>query len=187
MTFLPREILIQRIKNEVTICKKNLDYPVKVKDKEIKLFPIIIQIQMDGCPGPLIINDRITHIYRHKLSIIINEKYPYVRPMIKWESDIFHPNIMPGHEGGEVCSKLVDTWSFNSDLLSLIKGLESLLVNPNPKNPWGTDTCTRAAEYFNKNNYIPPVIISNVRKKPHIISRKHEDAKEEYLKWSDDD
>lgn len=190
MTFLPREILFQRIRNEVATCRDNLPYPVSLKNEKMSSFPVVIYVNMQGCPGPILINDRLTHIYQHDLTIILNEKYPYVRPLIQWKSDIFHPNIMPGHEGGEVCSKLLDTWNFNSDLLSLIKGLESLLINPNPKNPWGTDTCTRAAEYLNKNSYTPPVILTIERKKPVIISKRtscesHLDTDDDVVSWTD--
>lgn len=72
---------------------------------------------------------------------------------------------MPPEEGGYVCTKLLEEWKFKSNLVTFIKGIETLLANPNPKNPFGTDTCTRAAEYFNKNPYIIP----KVDKKPKII------------------
>jgi len=44
---------------------------------------------------------------------------------------------------------LLDDWNFNSTLLMFIKGIEYLLLNPNPSSPFGTETCTAAAQHFN--------------------------------------
>ena len=56
---------------------------------------------------------------------------------------------MAPEDGGLLCNKLLDDWSFNSTLLMFIKGIEYLLLNPNPSSPFGTETCTSAAQYFN--------------------------------------
>jgi ubiquitin-protein ligase len=63
----------------------------------------------------------------------------------------------------------LDEWDFNSTLLTFFKGIESLLSNPNPANPYGTDSCTRAAEYFNKHPYKPPEIVQSANKAPRIL------------------
>lgn len=73
---------------------------------------------------------------------------------------------MPPEDGGYVCTKLIEGWTFRSNLVAFIKGIEILLANPNPDSPFETDTCTRAAEYFNKNSYSPSEI---KRKKPVIL------------------
>jgi ubiquitin-conjugating enzyme E2 C len=100
--------------------------------------------------------------------MIITEDYPYEKPIIKWQTEIFHPNIMLPDDGGYVCTRLLDDWSFSSNLLSFIKGVESLLVNPNPGNPYGSDSCTRAAEYFNTHEYSPPVMVKR-KNLPRIV------------------
>ena len=73
---------------------------------------------------------------------------------------------MPPEDGGYVCTKLLDKWTFNSNLIAFIKGIEVLLASPNPKSPFENDTCTRAAEYFNKHVYKP---VEKKRKRPIII------------------
>ncbi|MCK4445336.1 MAG: hypothetical protein KAW09_12380, partial [Thermoplasmata archaeon] len=77
------------------------------------------------------------------------------------------PNIMLPDDGGYVCTRLLDDWSFSSNLLMFIKGLETLLTSPNPGNPYGSDSCTRAAEFFNTHEYKPPVVVK--RKNPPKI------------------
>jgi ubiquitin-protein ligase len=104
-------------------------------------------------PGPCLNGHHVSVQYTHKLKIIITEDYPYQTPIVRWRSNIFHPNIMNPLDGGYVCTRLLDEWKFGSTLFSFIKGLETLLANPNPKNPYDTDICTQAAEYFNKNQF----------------------------------
>ena len=82
---------------------------------------------------------------------------------------------MDPDDGGYVCTKLLKDWSFNSNLFSFIKGLELLLSNPNPDDPYENDSCTRAAEYFNKNNYVPPEINNKPRKPISILENCNED------------
>ena len=93
---------------------------------------------------------------------------------------IFHPNIQLPGDGGHVCTKLLDTWNFQSNLLAFIQGIESLLANPNPKSPWGTNSCTSAAQYFNKHLYDPPTGDLRARG-PKIREVKEEDEEIEEL------
>jgi ubiquitin-protein ligase len=86
----------------------------------------------------------------------ISEDYPYQKPLVIWATPIFHPNIMVPEDGGFVCTKLLENWGFDSNLLLFIKGIEALLSNPNPTSPYGTESCTRAAELFNRQPYVPP-------------------------------
>jgi ubiquitin-protein ligase len=66
--------------------------------------------------------------------------------------------MMP-EDGGHMCTKLLEDWSFNSTIISFIKGVETLVTSPNPSNPFGTDSCTAAAEYYNKGSKnLPPMI-----------------------------
>ncbi|MDH4123042.1 MAG: ubiquitin-conjugating enzyme E2, partial [Thermoplasmata archaeon] len=94
----------------------------------------------------------------HRFQIIITENYPYEKPIVKWQTPIFHPNIMEASDGGYVCTKLLENWDFKSTLSAFINGLEILLMNPNPENPFGSDSCTRAAEYFREHRYSPPIV-----------------------------
>ena len=53
--------------------------------------------------------------------------------------------------------------------IAFIKGIESLLVNPNPMNPFGNDTCTRAAAYFNRHRYLPPAVMDQSDRRVRIV------------------
>jgi len=99
----------------------------------------------------------------------ITEEYPYEKPIVRWRTPIFHPNIMLPEDGGHVCTKLLDTWGFNSNLLAFIQGVESLLTNPNPLSPWGSKSCMAAAKYFNDTPYTPPTIVKTDEKGPKIL------------------
>ncbi|HEC88646.1 MAG TPA: hypothetical protein ENI52_04960 [Thermoplasmata archaeon] len=164
---LPRDILIKRIKNELKDCRRNFKHRFILSEKSIEKFPFEFTLILVNTPGPVWKNGKIITKYTHKLKIILTENYPYQSPVVRWQSKIFHPNIMPPEEGGHVCTQLLEKWNFKSNLVTFIKGIEILLSKPNPKKPFGIDYCTRAAEYFNKH----PYKISSEReiKKPIII------------------
>jgi len=163
------EILRARVKNEILLCRRELQHSIAVSDPTLAKFPIEVNVTMVKTPGPIWLDGKVAHRYTHKLKLLITENYPYERPIVKWQSPIFHPNIMLPDDGGYVCTKLLDDWSFTSNLLTFIKGLESLLTNPNPSNPYGSDSCTRAAEYFNKYPYKPPTLLPRKEGKPRIV------------------
>jgi len=158
---LPPEILRARLRNEIQACHRQLKHHVQVSDAELSRFPVIINVALLRTPGPVWADDRIATRYVHNLRIIITEDYPYEKPIVKWQTPIFHPNIMEPKDGGYVCTKLLEKWDFRSTLATFIVGLEVMLANPNPDSPFGSDSCTRAAEYFRTNHYRPPIISGN--------------------------
>ncbi|MFQ6127921.1 MAG: ubiquitin-conjugating enzyme E2 [Thermoplasmata archaeon] len=166
---LPKDILRSRVVNEVLLCQRNLTHAISVSDPSLHSFPLEVNITLVKIPGPIWKDGGIKHRYTHKLTILITEEYPFEKPIVKWRSDIFHPNIMLPDDGGYVCTKLLDDWNFDSTLLTFVKGLEALLTNPNPTNPFGSDSCTRAAQYFNINGYNPPNVMESSKKKPRIL------------------
>ncbi|MFA5771937.1 MAG: ubiquitin-conjugating enzyme E2 [Thermoplasmata archaeon] len=147
---LPRDILRKRLKNEIQICKDKLAHRVSPRDMSLSVFPTSFDVELYGVPALAAVGDSIVSIYNHSLVIEITEEYPYQKPVVRWQTPIFHPNIMSPEDGGYVCTKLLQNWSFASNLYSFILSLEVLLTHPNPKSPHGTRTCTMAAEYFNK-------------------------------------
>lgn len=166
---LPKDILRSRVRNEVLMCQRNLRHAISVSDRTLQSFPMEVNLTLVKTPGPIWKDDTIKHRFTHKLSILITEEYPYEKPIVKWRSDVFHPNIMLPGDGGYVCTRLLDDWSFNSTLLTFVKGIETLLTSPNPANPFGSDSCTRAAHYFNTHEYSPPNVIEGSRNKPKIL------------------
>jgi ubiquitin-protein ligase len=156
---LPKEVLKNRLNNEIQQCIKNLTHDIEVKDPEFSEFPVTVLVTMKDIPGPQLKDNKIVHKYDHRIRIDISKEYPYRKPTVRFLSDIFHPNIVPPERGGWVCIKLLDNWDPSSILSVLLKGVETLLTNPNPQSPYKDETTIKAAKYFLKNHYTPPNII----------------------------
>jgi len=172
---LPKDLLSSRLKNEIRECRKDFEHHFSISDPDFRKFPITIMVTLVNTPGPVMEGGKVRSRYNHKLKIIITEDYPFQTPIVRWRSKIFHPNIMPPSDGGYICTKLLDEWNFRSTLPAFIRGIESLLLNPNPDNPYDNDTCTKAAEYFNKHPYNPPLADAPERthRKPVIIGEEN--------------
>ena len=171
MAQLPEEILRNRLTNEIARCQRQLEHKFEIENPDLKTFPVIIHVTLRRCPGPIYDRDMVRHKFSHNFTMRITKYYPYQKPIVTWESEIFHPNIKMPQNGGQVCSVLLDNWGFNSNLLFFIRGLESLLANPNPGNPFGTDSCTMAAQWFHKHPYRPPSIVKSMHHGPKIIGQ----------------
>jgi ubiquitin-protein ligase len=166
---LPRDILAARVRNEISLCKGQLQHQISVSDTSVSSFPLEVDVTMLKTPGPVLRDGKVTHAYTHKMKIVVTENYPYEKPIVRWQSPIFHPNIMIARDGGYVCTKLLDDWSFSSTLVNFIQGIESLLVSPNPGNPYASESCMLAADYFRKNKYTPPVVLKSASAPPKVI------------------
>ncbi|NLN72201.1 MAG: ubiquitin-conjugating enzyme E2 [Thermoplasmatales archaeon] len=145
---LPRAILLKRLSNELRMCSEYLGTDFMFDPEEVRGFPVEIDIHVSNVIGYEAPGKMITD---HEFSIIITEEYGEKKPEVRWRSRIFHPNIMSPEDGGYICIKLLNEWSFGTTLLSFIKGVEYLISDPNPRSPFGTDTCMEAAEYFLNN------------------------------------
>jgi ubiquitin-conjugating enzyme E2 C len=144
---LVRPVLIKRINNEVLGLNGHLGmkiYPVPDNAE----FPIEISVSLRNTPAKI---SREKMGSDHSFVIVVSEEYPYERPRAKWMTPIFHPNIMMPEDGGFVCVKTLDNWSFASSLLSFVKGVEQLISDPNPMNPYGTESCMEAARWYADN------------------------------------
>ena len=169
MPRLPKEILIDRILNELMVCKRKFKHNFFIMNKSLNDFPIEIYVEMFNTPAPVWRNDRVEPKYEHKFKLYISEEYPYRKPSIRWITEIFHPNIMSPENGGFVCINLLTRWSFKSNLRTFIKGIESLLSNPNPDNPFETPSCAQASDYFKRYDFQPPTVIETKKNLPKII------------------
>ena len=156
---LPREILRTRILNEVKMCQEALDHKITLDDPNISEFPTTLRVHLKNTPGPLRQGVKVTTVYEHRMLVEIGAEYPYQKPIVRWETEIFHPNIVPPERGGWVCIKLLDNWNFSSNLLSFIHGIESMLANPNPLSPYDDRTTLEAARYFAKQAYKPITLV----------------------------
>jgi ubiquitin-protein ligase len=144
---LPREVLLRRLANELHRCSGYIGSNIEFDINEV-VFPMEITVNMTNVPAYAKIEGRIAQIKDHSYKLIIGHEYPYEKPRAKWETPIFHPNIMPPEDGGYVCIKLLDKWSFGSTLLSFMKAVENLVGNPNAMNPFGTDICMEASRFY---------------------------------------
>jgi ubiquitin-conjugating enzyme E2 C len=173
MPRLPVDLLQKRLRTELSMCREELPrYKFEVSDETFCSFPVTIRVTMRGVPGPIFREGRVTSASTHRFSMKITDEYPYHKPIVIWETAIFHPNIMTPEDGGFVCTKLLDDWSFGANLLLFIQGLETLLSNPNSDNAYISDSCVRAAKYFSKMVYMPPAIIreKTALRNPKIVS-----------------
>jgi len=166
---LPVDVLRMRLSNEIAICQRELRHHISVSDVALSSFPIMVNVTLLRVPGPDWEQGRVVHRFVHRMAVIISDEYPMEKPIVKWQTPIFHPNIMPPEDGGYVCTKLLENWDFSSNLMTFIKGIESLLASPNPKSPFGNDSCTRAAAHFNRIKYRPPVIMDQSDRRIRIV------------------
>jgi ubiquitin-protein ligase len=171
---LPKDVLRLRIKNEVEMCQRELRHHISVSDPTLASFPIMVSVTLLRVPGPDWEEGKVVHRFVHRLAIMIGHDYPMEKPIVKWLTPIFHPNIMAPEDGGYVCTRLLENWDFGSNLMTFIKGIESLLTTPNPRSPFGNDTCTRAAAYFNRNKYSPPQVMSQTDRRIRIVGDARE-------------
>ncbi len=174
---LPMDLLARRVKNEIQECKQECEHYFHVTEPGLDSFPVTVKVTLVNTPGPVMKDGQLKSRYIHRLQITITDDYPYQTPIARWRSPIFHPNIMSPEDGGYICTKLLDEWNFRSNLPSFIRGIEALLLNPNPGDPYDTDTCTRAAKYFNSHAYHPPTVDRPQRghRKPAIITDSDND------------
>ena len=148
MPSLPKPILLARLQNEIEAARTKTRHVVIVEDPAFKEFPVALTVTLRKTPGPVRKAGKVTTVDTHRLKLQITRDYPYQKPIVQWMSEIFHPNIMTYAEGGFVCTRFLDEWRIDSTVADFLKGLEMLLVNPNPRNPYATCICNEAAAYF---------------------------------------
>ncbi|NLU46126.1 MAG: ubiquitin-conjugating enzyme E2 [Euryarchaeota archaeon] len=144
---LVRQVLIRRLNNEVRDLDDYLGIGIGTIPEDA-VFPIEIRIGLSNASARVSADETGDN---HAFIMSISSEYPYERPRARWQTPIFHPNIMDPADGGHVCVKILDNWSFGSSLLSFVKGVEQLLADPNPQSPYGTDSCMRAARWYAEN------------------------------------
>lgn len=156
---LPIEVLRDRLRNELKASAGYLRQAPDMSGKAHVKFPITIEIELNQVPAYYVVEGKCSVRYSHRFQMEIGEDYPYKKPTVHWLTPIFHPNIMMPEDGGHMCTKLLELWGFESTIISFIKGAEALIASPNPSNPFGSDSCTAAAEFYNKGmKRLPPMV-----------------------------
>lgn len=143
----PRAIILKRLNNELKECKDYLGNGFSVDLENVK-FPFTLCMKVSNIVGYEEENKIITE---HEFFVTITEEYGESKPEVRWKTKIFHPNIMMPEDGGLVCMKLLNDWSYGTHLLSFLKSIEMLISEPNPSSAFGTDSCMRAAKFFMNN------------------------------------
>ncbi len=146
----PKEIVVRRLINELDECKEYLGKDFKVNPEDID-FPYKIDMHLSNVMA-YSEKDKLTS--DHDFSIIITEEYGQSKPEVRWRSKIFHPNIMMPEDGGLVCIKMLNEWTYGMRLKSFLCSISTLITEPNPSNPFGTKSCLEAAEFFKNNSTV---------------------------------
>lgn len=117
------------------------------------------------------IGDRIDRTLHHDFDLYILRSYPlglstlknplkrplYEAPIrIRYRSNIFHPNILPGPEyiddeyAGAVCWTVYANWLTSFTLDKIVEGFKMLIENPNPdiREALKRPICQEAALFF---------------------------------------
>lgn len=110
-------------------------------------------------------------------------KNPLKRPLyeapvrIRYLSNIFHPNIMPGPNyiddeySGAVCWAAYSTWLPAFTLDKLVESFRILIENPNPdpREALKRPVCLEAASFFSKSMYRSVGVVGGGNKKPRVL------------------
>ena len=103
--------------------------------------------------------DEVLERDSHRVEILLLRNYPYPGGIeVYWLTPIFHPNIRA--DDGRVCIQLINDWSETTTVSGVIKALQHLLENPNPKDPLNKE----AAKWFEENGFA-----AAKPKKPRVI------------------
>lgn len=144
---LPKPVLLKRLSNELRMCSEYTGADFSFDPSSVR-FPMEIDMRMSNVVAYSAPGEVATE---HGFTIVITEEYGERKPEVRWKTPIFHPNIMSPEDGGYVCIKMLNEWSFGTTLLSFLKGIESLVAGPNPDSPFGTESCLAAAKYVKEN------------------------------------
>ena len=163
----PREIVIKRIRNELRDCSQYLGNDISIED-DLEL-PLELDMRISNV---LAYESPDKVISEHGFKIIITEDYGQRKPEVRWTSHIFHPNIMDPDDGGLVCMRMLDDWDYGTRLVTFLSSIVALLSNPNPRSPFGTDSCMAAARFFAESNKAKFDVVVNRRYYEDRLGRK---------------
>lgn len=111
-------------------------------------FPVELTAELKGISALTRNGDRVEVSETNRFAIEVRRDYPFMKPGIRWLTNIYHPNIAPPAEGGVVCTRLLQEWRADRTLLSLVEGIANLVENPNLDEPLNFDSCMEACNYL---------------------------------------
>ena len=128
----------------------------------------------------------------YTIEIKFDNDYPISKPLCRFITSIWHPNIMTG--SGNICLDFINVWSPNHTILQLILSIYILLAKPNFNSPINNEAKNPdyeiiAREYNEKfgkksDDYITVYIESQSKASTDIIVNRYETigkAKEKYF------
>ncbi len=152
MAFLPENIWKRRLESEYDEMRSSA-YKFEVSGDKTEY-----TISLHG-KGYAKQGDQVFERDAHTVEIVLLREFPYPGSVeVYWLSPIYHPNIR--EDDGRVCIQLVNDWSETTSVAGVVKALQHLLANPNPKDPLNKN----AAKWFEENGFA-----SGKPKKPRVI------------------
>lgn len=87
----------------------------------------------------------------HKVLIVVPRNYPFVFPVTRWLTPIFHPNIVPPppNGNGQIDTEILNIGNMRN-LTELARRIVFLIENPNPAGPMPHPTCLEAKKFFER-------------------------------------
>jgi len=83
---------------------------------------------------------------QHQFEIYLHAQYPRIQPRLTWQSNIFHPNIMPPEKNGGVC---IGGWTPAETLAQLCLRLGEMVQykSYNTRDPLDVEAARWAAQF----------------------------------------
>lgn len=147
---LPIELLYRRLEREIGLLAASSDFsvaPLTLQPGRMS-FPVKLEVRLNGILGLKRFNGEVVETRDNRFSVVLRRDYPFMKPVVRWRSDIFHPNISCPAEGGVVCMRLLQEWRADRTLLSLAEGLAALVEHPNLNEPLNFESCMKACEHL---------------------------------------
>lgn len=118
-------------------------------------FPLELTADLTGVRALAREGGKVIETETNRFIVEVRRDYPFMKPGIRWLTDIFHPNISTPKEGGVVCIRLLQEWRADRTLLSLVEGIANLVENPNLEEPLNFDSCIEACNYLREKGAAP--------------------------------
>ncbi len=119
----------------------------ELRPREIT-FPLEFMVHLREIKAMKLSDGRVVTANENSFSVLISRDYPFMKPRVRWMTEIFHPNISPPADGGVVCIRLLQEWKVDRTLLSLVEGVANLVENPNTAEPLSYDACLKASAFL---------------------------------------
>lgn len=134
-----------RLQNELKNFQKNRPFGCYAKPNPKDIFSWKCQFHHGG--------------FFYSLSLLFSKDYPIKPPSLKFDNQMFHPNIF---SNSTVCLDIITSkWSPSFTIKDILAGLKQLLDFPNPSSPANAE----AAKLFTRNKQKYKLEVEKIGKK----------------------